>query len=179
MSTLDQSTKPSFMPVAIRYAVIGSLVLIAIDLLTRFTGFVDPVDQSKAMNALIILPINWIIAITIFFLAIKEYREQLGGFISFGNAYVVALVTGLIIAGISAVWAFLYLSVIEPDSLNELKSMLEDQAEQGNPVASFMANSFSPIGMAISAFINRIFLAAIMGLISAAMGQRKDPSLEA
>lgn len=178
MSSLDhqmtESAKPSFMPIAIRHALIGMLILIAVDLLSRFTGIVDPLDQSKAYNSFFVLPINWAVIIGTFWTAIKRHRdEDLNGLITFGRGYSLSLVTGLIIAALTFVWIMVYVSVIEPDLMESVRNMVEEQIEsQGGDKA--MAGYFtSPLFVSLMSAIYRIFAALILGAIVAAIMQRK------
>jgi len=164
------------MPTALRYGLIGALLLVAVDLLSRVTGMQDPSDPSKAMTALIFLPVNWAILIGTFLMAIKKHREDLGGFITFGRAFTVAFMTGLVIAVITLIWTYVYLAVIDPSILEQVQAVMEDQIPEDNPAAGFLSTMQSPGFMAGSAFLSRIFSALIFGLIAGGIGQRKDPN---
>ncbi len=182
MNSLDQpmnvQPEPSFRPIAIRYGFIAVLLMVVVDLITRFSGFVDPTDPSTAMNGFMVFPIYWIILITTFILAIKKHRdEDLGGFITFGRGFSLAFMAGLVIVAVTILWSFLYVQVIDPDSIEISREMAISQAEDQGASASDVEGSInfftSPIVIALMAGIFRLLGVVIFGLIAASVAQKK------
>ena len=103
MSTIDNPhmmEESSPKQVIIRYGLIGGLVAIAYALVAIITGMNSPSNgQAGGMiNALVSLGIYVVFLV----LAVREYRDKhQGGFITFGKAFRVAFLTGLMIAVIS------------------------------------------------------------------------------
>ncbi|MGK0391845.1 MAG: hypothetical protein ACI94Y_004612, partial [Maribacter sp.] len=44
----------------------------------------------------VLSPISWVAYFVLYFLAVKNYRDELGGFISFGKGYKVSLFSVLV-----------------------------------------------------------------------------------
>ena len=178
MSTLEQGSfednKVSFMPIALRYGLIGTLVLIGIELISKALGYTDPTDPSTVMVGYITWALNIGIIITTLILAVREFRAQIGGTISFGRAFVTAFVTGLMIAVISMIWTYLNITIIDPSTLDIVKGAMEEQMaasgaeEEAIGMMSWVTNPYFISG---SVLLLRTLSAAIFGLVAAAVLQ--------
>jgi phosphoglycerol transferase MdoB-like AlkP superfamily enzyme len=121
--TVEESSV-SFWPTAIRYGLIGGLVLVVYTLIGNMTGFTIP---SSIMGGLILMVIGFLFIIGIAMFAIKAHRDQdLKGNISFLRAFLVGLVA-LVIAGlISSAFNVLYMTIIDPNYVDNAMEKMEE-----------------------------------------------------
>lgn len=125
------------------------------------------------------------VIIVAFVLAIKTHRDQdLGGYITFGRAFGVAFLTGLVIAAIGLVWSFLYMQFVDPSILETVaeatrqsmqdQGMSESDIEQAWGITSMF---ISAPAIALMGFIFTLFGTVIFGLIVAAVMRRNPPEV--
>lgn len=184
MSTLDQhqdeQSKTAYRPVAMRYGLIAALVIIGLGLIFNVAGLIDYTDNSNPGN-IASQVLTWGVIITAMVLAVKTHRdEDLGGYITFGRAYGVVFLTGLIIAVISLIWSYLFMQFIDPgiletvaDSTRESmleRGMSESEVEEAWGMTSMFISAPAIAGFA---FIFTLVGVALIGLIVAAVMQRK------
>ena len=113
--------------VAQRYGLIGSLVLIAIGMLTYLLGITDPTQQGGAGNWISTL-LNWGAMITIIVMAIKAHRtEDLGGYISMGRGFKTGFYTAFILSIIMAIWGAIFFNFVAPDMIEIIREASMEQ----------------------------------------------------
>lgn len=168
----------SYMPIAIKYGVIGTLISIGVTLAMYMADMLTP-----ANNVLTTI-ITTLIYIGTLVLAIKTYRDTaLNGFVSFGRAFGTGFMTTAVMAIIGAIWTYIFMGFIAPDMIDMIKEaqaqsliqqgMDEDEVEQ----ALEMASSFmSPGIMAISSVFMSLFSGLIISLIVAAIMKKDHPA---
>ncbi len=163
---------------ALKYGLIGGLLLVAISLLMDLLGFSDPANRGT----------NWlvtVISIAVFvwalFTAIRSERADRGGAINFGGAFKVAFTTTLIIAVISAIYMFVYVSFINPDIMEQAREMaMENLASQGfsdemiEEQMAMMENMMSPAMMTLWGFLGNLIMGIIISLIGAAVLKKES-----
>ena len=188
MSTLDNpimengDVKPG--SIALRYGLIGGLVLIAIGLVMQLSGLVDPTDLDKPTNKIANI-LNYVIFAALAVLAIKAYRDANGGFVTFGKAFTVGILTMLVVAAITLVWSYVYFALIEPDLLEGIqdaakeqmidqRGMSEEDADQAMGMMSWMWN---PVMMSVMAALGTVFAGLIISLIVAAIMKKNPPEV--
>ncbi len=186
MSTLDQSMgeqpKVSYSQIAINYGLYASLLLIVISLIFNLSGFSDPVNPNPAI-AFLVTALNWGIIIGAMIIATKKHREEdLGGFITFGRAFGLAFLVGVVIMILTTIFNYLYFEVIDPSMMEAIQENFETQiedtgADEDNPAIGFTRAIMSPIGLAVTSAIGGLFSALILGLISAAVSQKKRQTM--
>lgn len=174
----------SYRQISSRFGLITGLILIAISLASSVLGVVDYTQQGGASNWTISI-ISYAIVIGAMVMAIRTHRDDdLGGFISFGRAFGVSFLTGLIVAALTMVWTYLFFGFISPEILDSIQEvareqmaeeqgMSEEQIEQGMSMMSFM---FQPGGMAVMAGLGSLLFYSIFALIVSAV-MKKDPPL--
>lgn len=186
MAVLDNNTpdpaKTPFLPIALRYGAIWGGISVLITLIGYVSGW-DPAmpDTGMAVKAVFYLVS---IGLTIWAIssAIKEDRDkQLGGYIGLGRCVGLGTVTALVSSAISGVFAVVYMSLINPDYQEGIKSkimeqyeaqgMSEEQIEMAMGFASGFTNPFSILIMSLvfGAIFGLIF-SLIIGLI-----MKRDP----
>jgi len=186
MSTLDdpimEEEKVTPGSVAIRFGLIGGLILVALGLVAQITGLVDMSDPQSTTNRIVNV-LNYAIMIGIIVFAVKALKEGNGDIATFGSAFKTGFLTMLIVAAISVVWVLVYFGMIDPTLTDTIKDaaiermvdqqgMAEEQAEQALGMMSWM---FTPTGMAVMAGVGTVFMGAIFSLIVAAIMKKNPP----
>lgn len=138
MNTLDHPNQGiseqevSFWPTVSRYAMIGSLAMVAYTMLGNLTGLNVPTSFGKmALSFVLSLGISIAVAV----LPVRHHRDnELGGYISFGRALLVGFLVLLIAALVNAGFQYFYVSVIDPGYLENMGvQMAEFYAGMGLP----------------------------------------------
>ncbi len=163
-------------PTALRMGMIGGGLCIVFGLVSYLIGIDSTV--SKVMQYL-----NYVVWIAFVVMAIKQHRDKdLGGFISYGRALGVGMLTALIMAIMSVIWTVLLYKVIDPNFAEktmeivmqqwEEKGISDDQIEDMMPMVSrFM--SVGPISGIILFTISLIGF--VTSLISGAVLKKNRP----
>jgi hypothetical protein len=168
---------PSTMDVAKKWGVIFGLVGLIFTL--GITMFDLSTKGIAFQSVIVILTIG--IAFSMYFLAGKEFKNGNKGFITLGQGFGIAIVTGLIGGLIRSVGLYLYIKFIDT---NYMSRVLEAQAEmqesfggrQVDPedLPDFVKFFQTPEFIGISTFVNVMLGALIIGLIVAAIIQKKE-----
>lgn len=173
---IRQESEVPFFPTALRWGLIASGISIVYALISNLLGIVA---TQTALNSIISLAITGVIC----YLTIKAHREELGGFISFGRAFLVAFVALLISSVISSIFNFIYLNYIDPSAmeavLQSTESMMsnfgmtEDQIEEA--VEQTKIGMESPFSILSGAFVLAIF-SAIFAAIAGGIMKNERPA---
>ena len=162
---------------AVKYGLINGAVGVLFNLVMYITG----INRTGSMQ--IIQWLTVIIPIAFMYLAIKAYREEIGnGWITFGKAFNQAFIVGLVGGVIGSVYHFLYLKFIDPTYVDYLMQLqLEKMTERGmsdevieqamKQTAPFMS---PPVQFGFAIFFS-LFIAAVLGLIMAAIMKKPNP----
>jgi len=113
-------------PTALRFGLIGGLLIIVVGLVQYLLGVTSTISQALGWSSMLI-------AIVFPVLAIRGHRDNdLGGYISFGRGLGVGVLTILIISIITVIWTILLYNVIDPSMLDTvLQVQVEAMEEQG------------------------------------------------
>jgi len=184
MDTIDnpvvEPQSASFWPKAVRYGLIGGLIFIIYNLAATTLGLLDFSNMGMiALNAVIGLAIT----VVIIALAIAAHRkEDLGGFISFKQAFAVGFFTILIAGIISAIWGFIYANYINPEFYVEMIENMEVYFEKlglnDDQIAEAIEKTekrMQPGRMFISGLLNSVIGGAIFSAITGAIMKRNPP----
>ena len=162
-----------------RYGAIGSVILIALGLIMHLAGMNDYEAMGQGSGNWLSSILSWVVYIGTIVMAVRFHRDnQLGGYISFGRAFGIGMIATLAMAVISAIWTYLFFSVIAPEVLDimseaALENMPADQAEQaGDMMGMFMSGGF----MSIAVLFGTLFTGAIISLIVAAIMKKPRPN---
>lgn len=158
--------------VATKWAIIYVVTGIVITYVFQFLN----VDQNSSVKYLSYIPF-----IAFLLLAQKEYKDILGGYISFGNAFSTGFRFSVFAGLMFAVFIYLYLAVLSPDifakaletsraSMAE-KGMSDEQVEKAMGIAHKWGPLFGAFGVAIMYAV----CGAIISLIGAAIF-KQEPS---
>ncbi len=123
-----------------------------------------------------------IFTIAFMFLACKEFKEENGGVLAFGKAFLIAFLVGLIGILISSIVNYIYISFVDPNIMqNIMDAQLEKLAndpnvsdEQLEATENMMGMMTKPIFTVLSGLFGGAFFSAILGLIVGAIA-KKNP----
>ena len=121
------------------------------------------------------------LAFLMYFLATKEYRGENGNLISLGRGFGINMLVGLIGGAIRGGGFYIYAKFIDPSYVqNMIEAQMEAQEQFGGPSASsaevpaFVKFLQTAEFMAGSTFFGVVMGALIIGLIVAAVNQKKE-----
>lgn len=162
---------------SVKYGLISGAIGVLFNLVMYITGL------NRTPSIQIIQWLTVIIPIVFMYLAIKTYREEIGnGWISFGKAFNQAFTVGLVGGLIGSVYHFLYLKFIDPtygdylvqvqlEKMSEQR-MSDEMIDQGmKQMEPFMT---PPVQFGFAIFFS-LFIAAVLGLIMAAIMKKPNP----
>ncbi|MEM9721348.1 MAG: DUF4199 domain-containing protein [Bacteroidota bacterium] len=121
--------------------------------------------------------------IAILYLAIKEYKDENGGYMSFGKGVGLCVLLTVIGGAISGVFDFVYTSFVDPDILQaildeqmlkmeENPQMTDEMIEQAR---GFTENFFTPTVRLIGGLVSGLLGGAFWGLILSAIFKKDEP----
>jgi hypothetical protein len=138
-------------------------------------------DSSNISAGIISFIVTVGIAFTVYSLAVKEYKNENSGILTFGKAYVICLLVGLIGGVIRSVGFYAYIKFIDPTYVESIiEAQMEAQERMGvtvpdpDSLPAFMKFFQTSEFFALSTLFSAIFGAVIFGLIVAAIHQKKD-----
>lgn len=177
---VDESAVP-FIPTALRYGLIGGLVMVVYSLISNMLGFSIPTGIGSWLLTMLIL---FSLTFGICILAIRQHRnKELNGYISFKRAFVTGLVVLVIMMIISTLFSVLYMTVIDPDFAKDATGKMEEfMSKFGMPEDQMQEQldkameGFTPMGMIKNMLGILVFDALIMLIIAAIL--KKKPVLE-
>lgn len=136
-------------------------------------------ELHEAMNYL-----SYVIAIALLCIGVKKWREQEGGYLTFGGTYRHLILQSLVYSVIMCVWTYLFVAYIAPGLFESQLAKIEMQMEeQGQPqeaidLAMEWTRMFMTPGvMAVLALFGGMLMYSLINLIIAAI-MKKDPPPE-
>jgi hypothetical protein len=161
---------PSSTKVAIKWSLIYVLTGIVITYVIEITRL----DINSSIKYLGYIPL-----IAFLFLAQKEYKDQHGGYITFGDGFATGFKYGLFAGLLFGVFMYLYLAVLSPEVMAKILDVQKDAmvakgapSDQIEKTTEFM-NKFGAIAIAFGTAIWYIILGAILALIGAAIFKKE------
>lgn len=168
-----ETKAPNPTAIATKWALFYLLVSIIITYTFQFLN----IDQNSAAKY-----IGYVPFIVFCILAQKEYKDQLGGFITFGQAFNPGFRYSLFGGLLLAIFIYIYLGILSPEVLAKAmeeqqsvmaeKGMSQDQIDKGIEMGSKYGAIFGAIATAISTLV----FGCIVALIGAAI-LKKEPTL--
>ena len=164
--------KPSTVVVSLGYGVIIALAVIVFSLIL----FLLNLTESGLKY------ISYVILLAGIFLAQLNFRNKyLGGYIEYGKAFTVGMLTSLFLALIMGIYTFIFVKYIDPGAMEEgmalaeqkmmNKGMSDAEIEQGMAIA----RKFSGVGLATFFVVLGYFvIGMIISLITAIFVKKED-----
>lgn len=187
MDNIQQGNDPksvSLFPSALRFGIIGGLCFVVYGLIL-YTFFSNPAEAG-ALAMAYQHGVSTIIFVAIMIFAIKNHRdEDLGGYITYGRAFLTGLVSVLIARTIFALFGWLYSTVINPNFAKEMQEnlrtmyenqgMSEAQIEQALGFVEMFSNPLISLGFVL--VWGAISGAIVAAIVAAAMQKNRPVSL--
>jgi len=166
---------PNPTKVATKWAVISLLIAIVITYIIQFANL----DINSPLKYLGYIPF-----LACLFLTQKEFRDELGGFITFNQGFSAGFRYAVFNGLLMAVFTYLYVTILSPEyfarSLEKLpalwaeKGMSQEQIDK----AMEMTKKWSGVGGAFFIAIGYAILGAIVSLIGAAIFKKEKSALQ-
>ena len=126
------------------------------------------IDMGLAATA-----VAWVVAIGVFILAIREYKNESGGFMSFGKGFGINMWVVLIGGLVRSVITYVYL-IVDPEYLDFAKGLRANSSfgppqDQTQELPEWMELLNTGEFAAIASFIAAIFAGLIFGAIVSAV----------
>lgn len=189
---LEQTKNPpkgTLKKIAIKYGLLGFLVTVGVTLITFLSGGMDIEKMQDAIeggggfnsSSLVGMLVGFVaiaLYFLIYYLAVKEYRTALGGYITLGQGFKVAFLSVVIKALLVAIWTYVFYAFIHPSYLESMREMMEElMSDAGGDMPEFMTQAYgimySAVGMAGMQFFNTLTGGTLLSLLAAAIGQKK------
>jgi len=183
MATLDGNyidpTNVSARQTGIRWGLILGLIGVILSLFFYFTGLQD--FSGKKPSWLPWLAITITNCVCIWYAQVQHRDNELGGYLTLGRAITVGLWVCLIAGVISMVYMVFFSTFMVKDlaqtMINGAVENAENSGQDGEKARSRMEMMkwfFSPLGLAVSALIGKLFSGLILGLLVGLVTKRES-----
>ena len=172
-----ETQKASVKKIALNYGILLALLSIVLAVFSYVTD--NHIDRPWWLSV-----ISTLVMIAVIVYGLKAFKKDNGGFLSVGEAIKVGLAISLISGIIYAIYSYIFVTVIEPDFVNQMLVFAEEQMIEDNPemteaqlnMAMDMTEKFmSPMMMTAFAIIGSLFFGFIISLISGMILKQKRP----
>lgn len=182
MADLDNVSAPKkpapFWNTILRFGGFFALGLVVLSLIYYLTDFNLMTLSGIAINFIL----SMLMAVAFAALAIQFQRDRLdGGFINFGRAFLIGLLSAALGVLGSSIWNFIFINFIDPGYIDNLKEKFADTWGDSMPAAAMeeTMTKFDQSGELITVLSNgsmgAIIFGVIGGLIAAAIMKRDKP----
>jgi NADH:ubiquinone oxidoreductase subunit 6 (subunit J) len=165
-----ENVKQTSTKVAFKWAIIYFITSIVFTYVFQFLN----VDQSSSIKYLGYIPF-----IAFLFLAQKEYRDQLDGFLTFSQGFMAGFIYSVFGGIMIAIFTYIYLTFLSPQIWEQMmaasrdqmvaKNLPADQIDTGMEITRKYGTIFALVGVAIVTPI----IGAIIALIGAAIFKKE------
>ncbi|MGZ3873399.1 MAG: DUF4199 domain-containing protein [Mucilaginibacter sp.] len=169
-----ESTPTTPSKVAFKWAVIYVLISIVLTYVFQFLGLAldSPVKY-----------VTYLVFIGLLLIGQKEYRDRLGGFITFGQAFVEGLLFAVFSGIMIGIFTYIYFSILSPEMWTQTLAVQREKMEAGGNLSAEQVDKAMEIttkyGVMIAAVVI-IIVTPIMGAVIALIGAaifKKERSL--
>lgn len=167
-------------PTILRYGVIAGLISIATFVLGVVTGVMD---FSSMMSSVIFGLISMVISVGVLVVGVKYHRDkELGGMITFGQAFAVAFGISLISLIIGSLGQYVYTTFIDPAFYDTMVENMTTMLEKYNVPEDQIAQSVEPIktmgsfqGMLMSILKGTLGMSILSAIIALILKKQPNP----
>ncbi|MDB5091241.1 MAG: hypothetical protein JWR09_5235 [Mucilaginibacter sp.] len=159
-----ESTAPTPSKVAIKWALIYVIVSIVLTYAYQFLNIAldSPVKY-----------IGYVVFIALLLLGQKEFRDQLGGFVTFGQAFVEGLLFSVFAGIMIGIFTYIYFTILSPGVWVQALAAQQQKLEAGGNLSSEQIEAAMGVTRkygALIATVGIIIFTPIMGAIIALIG---------
>jgi hypothetical protein len=168
--------KPSSAEMTIKWAVIYMITSVIFTFAFQF------------LNVSIVSPVRYITFIPyilFLFLAQKEYRDKVGGFLKFGDGFLVGLFFAIYTAVFAAIFSYIYFSFLSPEAwqqyLDAMQAKVSEQPNVSSDTVDSLMNFYRNYGKIFAvagALISGVIIGAIVALIGAAIFKKEKSIID-
>lgn len=177
---MDQ-TAPSSAKIAIKWSLIYTLIAIVITFIIEITKL----DINSPVKY-----VTYIVLLALLFLAQKEHKDKLGGFINFNQAFITGLLYGVFAGVLTGIFVYIYLTFLSPEMFTQtIEQQREALVAKGNlssdqiDQAMEIVKKYGVILGSAGAMLVYSILGVVFGLIGAAIIKKErtayDPEPDA
>lgn len=177
----------------LKNAINGGLLLGLIQIVFGVVLYVFDIMPIGISKGLLMLGISVLIFFVVIFYVTKSYRNNvLGGYISFGQAFVFGLAVVIVAAILSAIYSYIFNAFIDPEYAGRVLSATRDWTEtfmesKGVPEAQITEalnkidekGLVTPLKSVRQALIGGTIMGAIITLITSAIVKKKEEVIPA
>ena len=184
MATLDYNTDypdPSdvpMMPTALRYGLIGGLVMIVYGIVMNLIGM-GAGTGNDMLNGILSLVV---FAGVIYFALQKHRDEDLGGYMSYGRGLGLGTLTCLFMGILGGIFTYVYMAFIDPSIIDQILERTREQyenmgmdEEQIEMSLSMVESMTNPIMMTFWSVVGYVIMGFIASLIISAIVKKNPP----
>ena len=168
--------QPTVTSVALKYGLVGGLFVV---LYTTILMVMD-MSTNKLFGAL-----TYLILLAILFVAMKQFKKENFGYMSFGQGLGIGTLVSAIIGIVSGVFVVIYTTFIDPDHFNKIfeeqrmeledRGMSDAQIDTALSIGQSLQGPFMTIVMSI---VGYAFIGFLVSLIISAIMKKNRPEFE-
>lgn len=168
----------------------SGLIIGVVSIVVFIIMYVADLKPVGIMMPILLMLVGLAISITILVVLLKKYRNQVGGFISFKDAFLyslIALVTGLVL---STLFTLLFVQFIEPDYYKQImesqkvwmenylsgKGLSDEQMAEALDNLDEQSASMGSISSTLKNLVGGVVFSGILALIVGAI-MKKNPEV--
>jgi len=182
LNTIPDPFNVSYRQQAIRAGLILAVISIFIGLITYVGGLTEMILKNQSISTVINFISFGIALYVIYDTCIKHRQQDLGGYISLGRCIGIGTLSGLVSGLIYGVWAYLFMSVIAPELMDQIiNTSMEKMAEKGLSETEIEAQMkiaamfFTPTAFAIISLVSGVFSNFLAGLLVGLVVKKERP----
>lgn len=177
-----ETTTTSKSLLLIKWGIIGGLLSFLVSVVTQYSGLAE--DFSETLGWVSFL-VTFIINVTVLFLALKEVREQQGGFLSYGEGLGSSTLLGGLWGIVAGGFNYIYINFIDDAVIQKqmdlARQRLEDQGLSESQIQDAEKITNMMLGPGVQ-FITIVFVTVlfmfVLGLIVSGIMKREKPMFD-
>jgi hypothetical protein len=166
----------------IKWGIIGGLLSFLVSVVTQYSGLAE--DFSETLGWVSFL-VTFVINVTVLFLALKEVREQQGGFLTYGEGLGSSTLLGGLWGIVAGGFNYIYINFIDDAVIQKqmdlARQRLEDQGLSESQIQDAEKITNMMLGPGIQ-FITIVFFTVLfmffLGLIVSGIMKREKPMFD-
>lgn len=166
-----ETIAPTPSKTAIKWALISFLTSIIITYVFQFLK----VDINSPVKY-----VNYIFFIAFLLLSQKEYKDQLGGFVTFGQAFIEGLLFSIFSGIMIAIFTYIYFTILSPEVWEQAMAASQQKLEAAGNLSSEqieaamgITRKYGVIIATVGVIIGTPIMGAIVALIGAAIFKKE------